>query len=46
MTRRIARALRTRITAPAYAVHFHDDGANGQTACFDERCARAPLSRD
>lgn len=44
MTRRIVRALRARLTAPAYAVHFHADAANGNSPCFDERCERPPLS--
>jgi hypothetical protein len=46
MTRRIIRTLRDRITAPAWAVHFHADGDNGHRACFDERCERPPLSFD
>ena len=46
VTRRIARALRARIVAPAWAVHFHSDGADGRVACFDERCGLAPLSSD
>ena len=44
MTRRIVSALRARITAPAWAVHFHADGENGNSPCFDERCQRPPLS--
>jgi hypothetical protein len=45
MTRRIVRALRDRITAPAWAVHFHADGVGGNAApCFDEKCGRPPLS--
>ena len=46
MTRRITRALRPRLTAPAWAVHFHSDGADGRVPCFDERCGIAPLSTD
>lgn len=46
MTRRILRTLRFRMTAPAWAVHFHADGESGNRACFDERCGRAPLSTD
>jgi hypothetical protein len=47
MTRRIIDALRSRITAPAWAVHFHDDAVSGESvACFDERCQRPPLSTD
>ena len=46
MTRRIVRALRTRITPPPFAVHFHADDAQGSVACFDARCGRAPLSTD
>jgi hypothetical protein len=47
MARRILDALRTRLAAPAWAVHFHADGASGESAaCFDERCGRPPLSTD
>jgi hypothetical protein len=46
MTRRIKQALRRRIAAPAWAVHFHADASGQSTACFDERCGRPPLSTD
>ena len=47
MTHRIVHWLRTRVAAPAYAVHFHADGLTREsTACFDARCARPPLSTD
>ena len=47
MPRRIANALRTMIAPPAWAVHFHRDGATGEsTPCFDARCRRPPLSID
>ncbi len=46
MTRLLARALRARIVAPPFAVHFHADHETGTVACFDERCGVPPLSTD
>ena len=46
MTRRIVRALRARITAPAWAVHYHADAAGDRFPCFDERCQQPPLTTD
>jgi hypothetical protein len=47
MTRRIIQVLRTIAAPPAWAVHFHRDGPNGESApCFDARCKRPPLSID
>ncbi len=40
----LVRALRVRLSAPAYAVHFHDDREQDESACFDPRCGRLPLS--
>ncbi|MEA2311040.1 MAG: hypothetical protein QOE28_1008 [Solirubrobacteraceae bacterium] len=47
MTRRFLGALRSLVADPAAdaAVHFHNDGLNGEpSACFDARCNRPAIS--
>ena len=45
MTRRFARLFSAHTLAPAWAVHFHNDGPHGDSAaCFDARCGLPPLT--
>jgi hypothetical protein len=47
MSRPIMRALRAFLSVPAWAVHFHDDLATGESVpCYDTHCRRPPLSVD